>query len=227
MARIEHRFVRGISAKHEVQYEVRGPKGNLLHHTLPLTQSVISSECGILCTLMAAMILLGLPRPQVEALATTRRGSLKRLWAIAKAHYFEGASVEDIQRYIRAFSPELTSMPAIGSPAQIGRSVAVAIDDDAVSLLLIEARSWVHWTICIAVEIDADTERPLALLCIDPAAAAPWAMPFSARLELNSRLRSVNGKKSAHPLIYRYVMNGDRCAVRLLSAVIVSRAQPP
>lgn len=227
MARIEHRFVRGIRAEHELQYEVRGPKGNLLHQTLPLTQSVLSSECGILCTLMAAMILLGLPRPQVEALATTRCGPLRRLWATAKAHYFEGASNEDIQRYIRAFSPELTSVAVAGSPTQIGRVVAMAIDDDAVSLLLIESRSWVHWTTCIAVEIDADTKRPLALLCIDPAAAAPWATPFSARLELNSRLRSVNGKKPVHPLVYRYVMNGDRCAVRLLSAVIVSRAQPP
>ena len=227
MARIELRFVRGIRARHELQYEVRGPRGNLVHHTLPLTQSVISSECGILCTLMATMILLGLPRPQVEALAATRSGPLKRLWAIAKAHYFEGASNEDIEKYVQAFSPELISTSVTGSATQIGRAVAEAIDEDAVALLLMESRSWVHWTTCIAVEIDADTRKPLALLCIDPAAAAPWCMPFSARLELNSRRRAVKGKKTAHPLIYRYVMNGDRWAVSLLSAVIVSRAQPP
>lgn len=223
MSRIEHRFVRGIRAQTELQYEVQG-KQRLVHHTLPMTQSVIDSACGLISTLQAVMILQGIPRPQIERLSSARSGPLKKLWAIAQSHYFEGAGDEDIAQYVSAFAPALESAVVGGSATRIAKAVAKAIEQDAVSLIQLESRTWAHWTTCVAIELDADTKVPLALLCIDPAAPAPWAVPFSARLEL--RGPTVKGRAQL-PLVYRYASEGERWNVRICSAVIVSRAQPP
>ena len=160
MARIEHRFVRGIRAPQELQYEVRG-KRRVVHNRLHLSQSPLDGACGLVSTLQAVMILLGIPRPHIERLSAARSGPLKRLWVISQPSYFEGSLESDVAAYVSAFAPELNSRLVGGSAIRIAKAVAKAIDLDAVPLLQLESRTWAHWTTCIAVELDADTETEM------------------------------------------------------------------
>ena len=228
MSAITHRFIRGIRADTDVQYQLAGAPGRW--NDLHLTQGELSSACGCHSLLLAIMILQGIPRSSVLRLAQVKRGPLHELWKLASAQYFDGVEAEDLVAYLQPFSPALDcQVLTTASPSRIGRAVDAAITAGQVPLLRLDSRQWAHYVCIVGLERMGSELAPRALLTLDSSHPAPWIAPFNGRLDLQSRPPSSVRLRKPYLLPYRYA-GGDAWAVRLRGLVIVRKvpqAQPP
>lgn len=228
MSGITHRFVSGIRADTDVQYQLSGVPGRW--NDLHLTQGELSSACGCHSLLLAIMILQGIPRSSVLRLSQVKRGPLHELWKLASAQYFDGVEAADLVAYLRPFSPVLDcQVLTTASPSRIGLAVDAAITAGQVPILRLESRQWSHFVCVIGVERLGSEPLPRALLTLDSSGLAPWLSSFNARLDLQSRPPISIRLRKPYLLPYRYV-GGEAWAVRLRGLVIVRKvpqAQPP
>lgn len=223
---LQHQFVSGVHAETEVRYAVGG-QGRNRFDDLHCAQAMTDSSCGLMCVLTAAMVLCGLPRSQVENIASAKRGPLRELWTQARESYFEGADERDIARWIEAFSPTLTSdIETRRSASCIGNGAATAIKEGHVPMVRFDSRTFVHWATVIGVESMPGELLPRALLLLDPAASRPWGSFYNARLELQAKAMSSVRATRTFTRPYRFV-TGQAWAVRLTGMVVVKRSQPP
>lgn len=229
MERIEHHFVAGLRADHLVRYAVAGAAQERWDEA-HLLQSPLDRGCGTFSFLQAAMVLLRIPRRQVERISTVKRGPLHALFQQMRSHHFVGTTHRDIARYCEAFAPALTCDAVVSSSSKrIGDLAADAIATGAVPLLRFDTKGsrhkWDHWVMACGMEIVAGATGPRALLALDPACpVAPIAF-YNARLALKPD-RPATGRIGARTLPYRY-WRGDVHQVRLRELVVVRRAQAP
>ena len=225
MAGIEHRFLPGIRAVAQVQYQVAGflNRWNDLH----LAQGAIEQACGFYSTCMALMILSGVPRNTIERLPQLTRGPLSELWQLAHPLLYEGTDNPDIRSYVEVFSHELRcEILRSSSPSRIGQAAASAITAGHVPILGFASRSWEHFSAVVGVESVADEPMPRALLTLDSSQPAPRLAAFNGRLGLGPEYGTSSRASKPFDLPYHCV-SGDSWAVRVRSLVIVRRAQGP
>ena len=226
MKGFHHTFIAGLSATTSFQYAVRTSKGTR-HDELYFTQSMLDSSCGLICVLQAAMVLCQLPRSRVEALTTTRRDPLRRLWVVARETYFEGTTEPEIEAYVKAFSPTLTCTTVTSHSAKrIGLLVAKAVRSGHVPMVRFESKQWCHWAFVTGIETMGNESVPRALLMLDPSAPQPKGSFYNARLELQARAGSSKRAKTPHNLVLTY-STGEAWAVRLNGLVVIKRGQSP
>lgn len=216
---IQHRYVPGIRGDADVRYASNGSKG-VRWNDAHLSQSPLDRSCGLHSFLQAAMILTGIPRRQVMRLSEATRGPLAKLWALARDHYFAGATRQDIAEYCQCFAPDLycTSF-ASSNPARAGKAALAAVTAGHVLLVRFDGPGeWSHWLTVVGIELSEDGSRVRALLALDPAASAPWIALSNARLHLDV--------PTGKALPYRY-FSGEHWLVRLREVVVVALAQGP
>lgn len=224
MGGVQHHFLAGTRSDTDVQYAVPTATG-VRYQDLHIPQSALDGSCGLVCVLVAVMVLLGIPRARIEGIAQTKREPLRTLWQLGRETYFAGTEEPDIQRFIATF-PNLTcDTVTTRSTKRIGSAAATAVGDNQVPMVRFTTRNWSHWAIVIGVEIMPGERVPRALLLLDPSAPRPWCSQFNARLELRAKPKS--GRFSPpYVLPYRY-SDGDLHAAHLQGLVVVQRSQPP
>lgn len=226
MPGIQHTFVAGLVATTTIQYAVRTSKG-IRYEDLYLTQSMLDSSCGLICVLQAAMLLCQLPRARVEALTTTRREPMRRLWQVARETYFEGTTEPEIKAYVDAFAPALTSTTVTSHSAKgIGLLVAKAVRVGHVPMVRFESKDWCHWALVIGIETLGGQSMPLVLLMLDPSAAQPKGTFHNARLELQVKAGLSKRARTLHNLRLTY-STGEAWSVRLNGTVVIKRGLSP
>lgn len=228
MAGIQHHFIHGVTAATDLQYTVAPTSnGSVRYDDLHVGQSDLDSSCGLHCVVMAAMVLCGMPRRSIEEMSSARRGPLKDLWELARAKYFDGTEVEDLEAYVSAFAPALTcDTTTTKSVKRIGAAVAKAIAAGHVAIIGLEARSFSHWVFLAGLEVVQGEPAPRALLVLDPSAPRPWGSFYNARLELTTKTSAGRFRK---PFVHQYrYTDGETHATYLHGLVVVKRvAQPP
>lgn len=226
MKGFQHTFIAGLSATTSIQYAVRTPKG-IRYEELYFTQSMLDGSCGLICVLQAAMVLCQLPRARIEALTTTRREPLRRLWQVARETYFAGTTEPEIQAYVKAFSPALTCTAVTSHSVKlIGVLVAKAVRSGHAPMVRFENKQWCHWAFVIGVETMGSESVPRALLMLDPSATQPKGSFFNARLELQVKAGLSLRVRPPYKLGLTYC-TGEAWAVRLNGAVVIKRGQSP
>lgn len=219
MAGDVHTFIAGIRAETDVKYQVGAGK-SARWLPLHLSQSRLDSSCGLCSFLQGAMVLLRIPRSQVERLSRTSRGPLRQLWDLAEAHYFAGTACRDIEDYAAALGTLRTEVFNPISASRLGSISEAAIRDGAVPMVWIESRSFGHWaTVCGTEQRDGQVT---ALLTLDPSSSSPWASHFNGRLELQPRRSS--RAKPPYSLTYRFI-DGSTWQVKP-RALLVMRSGP-
>ena len=223
---LNHYFVSGVHAETEVRYAVSGQTRSRFDD-LHCAQAMTDSSCGLMCVLTAAMVLCGIPRSQVENIASAKRGPLRDLWTLARESYFEGADEREIARWVDAFSPALTSeIETRRSARHIGNGAAAAVQAGHVPIVRFDSRTFSHFAPVIGIESMPGEPLPRALLLLDPAASRPWGSFYNARLELQTKALSSVRASRTFTRPYRFV-TGEAWAVKLTGMVIVKRSQPP
>lgn len=93
MVGITYRFVHGIRAQTDVQYQLAGTADKWA--PLHFRQSALDGACGLHSLAMALLVLTGMPRSRIEGMARTPRGPLRALWKLAQDDFFTGIGPED------------------------------------------------------------------------------------------------------------------------------------
>lgn len=226
MPGIQHTFIAGLVATTSIQYAVHTSKG-IRYEDLYLTQSMLDSSCGLICVLQAAMLLCELPRARVEALTTTRRQPLRRLWQVARETYFEGTTEPEIKGYVAAFAPALTSTTVTSHSAKrIGLMIAKAVNAGHAPMVRFESKDWCHWALVIGIETLGGQSMPLMLLMLDSSAAQPKGTFYNARLELQVKAGLSTRARTLHNMGLTY-STGEAWSVRLNGLVVIERGQSP
>ena len=226
MRGLQHTFIAGLSAITGIHYAIQTPKG-ISHEDLYFTQSMLDSSCGLICVLQAAMLLYQLPRARVEALTTTKREPLRRLWAVARETYFEGTTEPEIEAYVKAFSPTLTCTTVTSHSAnRIGLLVAKAVRSGQAPMVRFESMQWCHWAFVTGIETFGSESVPRAFLMLDPSAAQPRGSFYNARLELQVKAGLSKRARTPHNLGLTY-STGEAWPVRLNGLVVIKRGQSP
>ena len=226
MKGLQHTFIAGLSATTSIQYVISTSKG-IRHEDLYLTQSMLDSSCGLICVLQAAMLLCHLPRARVEALTTTKREPLRRFWNVARETYFEGTTEHEIEAYVEAFSPALTSTSVTSnSVKRIGLLVAKAVRSGHAPMVRFESKRWCHWAFVTGIETFGSESVPRAFLMLDPSAAQPRGSFYNARIELQAKAGLSIRARTPHNLGLTY-STGEAWAVRLNGLVVIKRGQSP
>ena len=226
MKGFQHTFIAGLSATTSIQYAVRTPKG-IRYEELYVTQSMLDGSCGLICVLQAVMLLCQLPRARIEALTTTRREPLRRLWQVARETYFEGTTEPEIEAYVEAFSPTLTCTTVTSHSAKrIGLLVAKAVRSGQAPMVRFESMQWCHWAFVTGIETFGSESVPRAFLMLDPSAAQPRGSFYNARLELQAKAGLSKRARTPHNLVLTY-STGEAWAVRLNGLVVIKRGQSP
>ena len=226
MAGIQHHFIAGTRADTDVQYAVEDARGIVRYQNLHIAQSAIDSACGLASTLQCVMVLLGIPRTQIERIAVARRDPLRALWQISREGYFDGTSEADIEKYISVFAPRLTcDTVTTRSANRVGVAAAKAVAAGHVPIVRFATRTFSHWATVIGVEVTAGEAAARSLLLLDPWWPRPWSAFQNARLEL----RPKTGGRFRKPFVLPYRGDhGELHAAHLQGLVVVKRAaQPP
>ena len=203
-------YVHGVIAGPEPCYWANA-RGAQRLHTLALAQSELDGSCGVVCVLQAAMVLCGLPRTSVVALATTREPMLRRLWQLAHLRYFHGTTPADLVECVGAFAPRLTArVRRVRSNRWTASLVRTSIDGGAVPIVGFAGARFSHWALIVGLELDAESSGS-TLLLLDPGFPEPAMGIYNARLQLDIEL-------------VQYVKPGQTpTAVRLSEIVLVQR----
>jgi hypothetical protein len=198
---ISHRYLSGLRIDHELQYRVRGSESKSKHarwDALHLQQSPLDRSCGLVSSLMLAMLVEGMPRDHAVSVAWSARPMLRRLWGVAKAGYFQGNSPAALVRQVEVLCEGRRVSQLRGSPSELFTLVAAEAERDNVALLLIgdSPKARLHWVMAIGVEYadqavsakgkTRSKAAPIALLGLDPESPPPVCSAFNWRMSCRS-----------------------------------------
>lgn len=176
------------------------------------------SACGAHAA-ATAMALLG-EIHDVATLSERRNGVAARLWAAARANYFDGVTVHELSTMIHSMGTDKKIKICTARHAECLVFILSQLTRGKVIIASWHSRRGHehHWTTVVGVEgLQAGASfSPSALLCLDPAVVEPLLCGYNARLEYTSHPAS----RSSSYILYRCA-DGTKLAVTLTGAVAV------
>lgn len=223
MGALMHRFLPGIRAETEVQYEVTKRAGNRFH-LLHCQQSAVDWSCGVQAALQALKVLTGISRTEADGIPYAKAGHWKKFFDVAKDLFFVGADDEDIQRLMSPLRPAIESeVLHFRTSLDAGKQIRKAVMAGQVPVIRYEiSPGKQHWVTVVGVE-EVEGQSVMALLLLDPASAGPWCCMFNARMDIKTMAASSINTSRRYPTPLRHIY-GDARGVRLISVVVIKRA---
>jgi len=223
MSALIHRFLPGIRAETEVQYQVTQRAGNQFH-LLHCQQSAVDWSCGVQASLQAVKVLTGISRKEVDGIPYAKAGYWKKFFEMAKELFFIGADDADIQRLLAPLGPAIESeVLQFRTLLDAGRQIRKAVLAGQVPVIRYEVSpSNQHWVTVVGVE-EVEGQSVTALLLLDPASLGPWCCMFNARLDIKTLAASSSNTSRRYPTPLRHI-SGEAQGARLISVVVIKRS---